>query len=139
MTTRADDFLNLLADYLEANSITPVKTGVYPADPDDCIALLGLTGANIGAQRDVSDLRFPRFQVIVRNADYEDAHNVFSAVRELLHGKVGLTLPTSATGAPYVRIMRLFADQEGGPIGQDDNGRYEFSINFSAEIYYVNA
>lgn len=138
---KADDFLNLVADYLEANGVTPVKTGIQPGEPANCVALLGLQGNTVQGNRDVPGLEFPRFQAVIRNEDYEDAATQFRALRTLLHGKIGIILPTTADieEDPYVRVLRCHADQEGGPIGEDDKGRYEFSINFAAEIHYVDA
>lgn len=142
---RPDDFLNLLADYLEGGGVTNVRTGIHPANPDNVTSLLGLQGNTVQANRDVAGLQFPRFQAVIRNVDYEDASTQFRLVRELLHGIVGLILPVGAQTDPelpdpdpYVRILRCHADQEGGPIGEDGKGRYEFSINFSAEYHDVN-
>lgn len=129
------DFLNELADYLADAAVTPdvgtVATDIFigelPGSPDNCIALFGLPGSVIGDQREVASLQFPRFQVIVRNSSYENASNKLQDVRTKLHNKYGLDLPSW-------RVLRCHADQEGGPIGTDDQNRFEFSINFIAEI-----
>lgn len=137
---RADDFLNLLAVYLEAAGVTTVKTGKHPPNPDNCTSLLGLQGPTVQAQRDVPELQFPRFQAIIRNESYEDASDEHQLVRDTLHGlPPGTILPAGVNTAtdPYIRILRCHADQEGGPIGTDEKGRYEFSINFVAEYHHV--
>lgn len=136
----AGDFLNLQADYLEANDIDNVFTKVQPDSPANCVTLGGLPGNTLQAQRDVPGLQFPRFQAIIRNENDEDGSAVFQAVRELLHGQVGLILPVGVDvdTEPYIRVMRCHADQEGGPIGEDLKGRLEWSINFSAEFHYVD-
>lgn len=123
------DFLTEVAEYLEDNSVTDVFVSVLPdaTKKPNCVALFGLIGANPGASRDVPGLQFPRFQAIVRNEVYKDASTSFQAVRTLLHGKLGLILPNW-------RVLRCHADQDGGPIGQDDKGLFEFSINFTTEI-----
>lgn len=139
------DFLNEIADYLDSEGVGTVGTDLFvgslPPDPDDCVAVLGLTSNPIGVQRDVADLQFPRFQVITRNTDYEGASAALQAVRGALHGILSLNLPVGVniTTQQYIRLLRCHADQEGGPIGSDDQGRYEFSINFSAEYHYVPA
>lgn len=137
---RADDFLDQLAVYLEANGVTTVKTAIQPSDPAICTTLLGLPGSTVQSNRDVAELQFPRFQAIIRNPDYDEASEQYRIVRELLHGMLGVNLPVgvNTSTTPYVRVMRCHADQEGGPIGDDEQGRYEFSINFTAEINYVN-
>ncbi len=107
-----------------------IYAGVFPAAPDDCLAILGLPGANVTAQRDVPGLNFPRFQVVVRNKDFELGAAKLDAVRTSLHGIIGQDLTNW-------HIMRCHVEQEGGPIGEDDQGRYEFSINFTAEYYAI--
>lgn len=99
-----------------------------PEDPEDCVAFFGLVGTTLNASRDVKELQFPRFQVITRSADYETANTLLQAVRASLHGIIGLQLDNW-------KIMRLHAEQDGGPIGRDDQGRHEFSINMIGEIY----
>lgn len=129
------DFINEIADYMADGSVSPdigtVATDIFigelPPDPDNCVALFGLPGQVIGDQREVASLQFPRFQVIVRNKSYDLASAKMQDVRTKLHNKYGLDLPTW-------RVLRLHAEQEGGPIGSDDQNRFEFSINFVAEI-----
>jgi hypothetical protein len=124
------DFANELADYLATQGVGTVATNIFvvklPATPDNCIALFGLPGQVIGDQREVASLHFPRVQIITRNTSYENASDKLEAVRTALHNKYGLDFASW-------RVMRLHAEQEGGSIGQDDQGRYEFSINFVAE------
>lgn len=132
------DFLSQLADYLESQGIgyataqaghpVDIFVGQQQSEPSDCITLLGALG---GRQPDVSipDLMFPRFQVIVRNDDFNTGSTKLRAVRTALHDKIAMSLQNFF-------IFYIHADQEGFPIGQDDKGRHEFSINFSAEIRY---
>lgn len=105
-----------------------VFTGELPASPTECVAIFGLPGTNIAEQRDIPALTFPRFQVITRSPDYEKAAELLLAVRTSLHGLIGYNLPSW-------HIMRCHAEQEGGPLGQDGGGNFEFSINFTAEYY----
>jgi len=125
------DFLNELADYaVTQTGIGTVGTDVFveelPATPDNCQAIFGLPGTIIGDQREVASLAFPRVQLISRAESYETASDNMTAWRTALHNKYGIILPN-------FRIMRCHAEQEGGPIGQDDQGRFEFSINFIVE------
>lgn len=128
------DFLNEIADYM-ANATSPdigtVATDIFigelPGTPDNCVAIFGQPGSVIGDQREVASLQFPRFQVIIRNKDYDLGSAKLQDVRTKLHGKYGLMLPSW-------RVLRLHAEQEGGPIGSDDQNRFEFSINFVAEL-----
>jgi len=130
-------FLDELCAYLEDQDASFVFNtdagrntfaGTYPDSPANLTALIGTTGSNIQAQRDVKELTFPRFQLVVRDEDYETAATKFEAARGILHGIIGVTLTTKT-------LLRCHAEQEGGPIGQDKEGRYEFVGNFNAEYY----
>lgn len=129
------DFYDEVATHLDGQGIGTytsssgrnIFTGHHPSSPDNCVSILGLLGTTIGSSREVASLQFPRFQVVVRNKDYDLGAAKLQAVRTALHGKYGLILPNW-------RVLRCHADQEGGPIGKDDQGRFEFSINFAAEI-----
>jgi len=113
-----------------ADSGRNVFLGELPATPNACVAFFGLPGTNIMAQRDVAGLQFPRFQIITRSPDFEEAATFMQSVRDSLHGLIGLT-------TSHYRILRCHAEQEGGPLGQDDQGRFEFSINFMAEYHVL--
>lgn len=102
--------------------------GELPATPDDCIALIGLVGTTLNAARDVPGLQFPRFQIITRSKDFETAASLLQDVREALHGLIGHDLTD-------YRVLRCHAEQDGGPLGQDEQGRYEFGINMIAEYH----
>jgi len=104
--------------------------GTYPDEPHDLTALLGMVGSNVTAQRDVKELTFPRFQLVVRDQDYEQGAIRYRLARSILHGMIGVELST-------LKVLRCHAEQEGGPIGQDDQGRYEFAGNFVAEYYEI--
>lgn len=129
------DFLNEIADYMALASPAPdigtVATDIFigemPAEPNNCVAVFGLPGSVIGDQREVTSLKFPRFQVIVRNTSYELGSAKLDDVRTKLHGIYGVDIGT-------YRVLRCHAEQEGGSIGSDEKNRWEFSINFTAEI-----
>lgn len=131
------DFLDEIADKLATAGVGTVATtsntgdifiGILPATPDNCIALFGLPGSTIGDQREVAALQFPRFQVVARNVSYASASTKLQAVRTALHGIYDVQLANW-------RVLRCHAEQEGGPIGEDDQGRFEFTVNFVAEIH----
>lgn len=128
-------FLEEMATYLDEQNAELIYTleasrnvfkGVLPPDPDTCVALIGASPQTLGQNRDVAELQFPKFQVITRSDDYEEAADLMALVRATFHGKIGLSLTS-------YRVLRCHAEQEGGPIGQDDQGRHEFSCNFIAE------
>ncbi len=129
------DFLSELANYVVLQGVavdSAVKVNVLPDSPDACVAIFGLPGEDPRDQRDIPELELPRFQVITRSADYGEASELLRKVRVALHGRIGLFLP-------HYRILRMHADQDGGPIGKDDAGRHEFSINFTVEHHYSDS
>jgi len=126
-------FLSELADYIHREGIgtssgasVNIFVGKYPDEPDNCIALLGLLPQKV-PNIYVSDFEYPRFQVIVRNTAYVTAEAKIRQVRELLHDK--LTIVTENFICKYIQ-----ADSDIVPLGEDDKGRAEFSINFSTQI-----
>lgn len=132
-------FLDELCSYLDTqdaafifDNATGRNTfcGVYPDTPSDLTALLGMVGSNITASRDVKELTFPRFQLVVRDSNYEEGSARYELARSILHGLIGVELST-------IKVLRCHAEQEGGPIGQDDQGRFEFAGNFVAEYYVI--
>lgn len=135
-------FEDAICTYLDAANVGVYDTdsgrnifkAVLPPEPNNCIALIGLDGNIIGENRDVADLIFPRFQIIVRNEDFDTGAAKLKEVRDTLHGMINVFLPDDS--APYWRVLRCHAYQEGGSIGNDDQGRFEFSINFAAETHY---
>lgn len=135
------DFLDELANFLEAQSIGTAGEDIFvnkqPASVDNCIALFGRVGTNVQEQRDVPGLVLPRFQVLVRNKDYNDAADTYQAVRSALHGMINQYLPSDADieEDDFIRVLRCHVDSEGGPLGEDGQGRTEISGNFVAEYH----
>lgn len=130
-------FFDELATYLDAQQASLVFTNdngrnvflnELPADPEACVAFFGQAGTTLGAQRDIPGLQFPRFQVVARSDDYEEASTLIAAVRDTLHGIINLQLSN-------YRLMRCHAEQEATPLGQDGQGRHEFACNFIAEYH----
>lgn len=137
------DFLDCLANELVRQSAATsgkIFVGKQEATPDDQIAIFGATGTVVQQQRDVPGLQFPRFQVVTRAPAYNDAADASQAVRDVLHGMVGVILPHGVNTAtsPYIRVMRCHVEYDGGPLGEDDQGRSEFSTNYIAEYHYYD-
>lgn len=136
------DILDELAHWLEDSGVGTRTVDIFvnkqPADVDNCVCLFGLTGLNLSTPRDVSQLQFPRLQALVRNTDYNDAADKLQEVRAALHGLIGKILPegVNINTTSYIRVLRCHSEQDGGPIGEDDQGRSEFSINFIAEYHH---
>lgn len=129
------DFLAQLADHLDshgAGDSTGANVNIfvssYPDDPDNMIALLGLPGSEM-PNKYIGEFEYPRFQVMIRNTDYEAGAGKMREVRDLLHDQLAIELVN-------FYVLRIQAQQDGYPIGRDEKGRYEFSINFTAQHRY---
>jgi hypothetical protein len=126
-------FLDEMADYGATNDLGTVGTDIFvgddPGTPDNAIALFGLPGASMSTEeRSVKELHYPRFQVYVRNSDYTAGAAQLEAVRNVYHRMIKIWLP-------HYKVLCCNADTEGGAIGKDEQGRYEFTINFATEYY----
>jgi hypothetical protein len=126
------DFLSQLADHLASHGVgnstgssVNIFVGSYPDDPDNMIALVGQIGSDM-PNKNIRDFEYPRFQVVVRNTDFETGSGKLREVRELLHDQLAVELVN-------FYVLRIQAQQDGYPIGRDEKGRYEFSINFTAQ------
>lgn len=132
-------FFEELATYMDAQEATIIYAAdanrnlfkdELPASVDPVIGLFGIVGTTVGESRDVKGMQFPRFQAIVRATEYEDGDALMQAVRDVLHGIIGVNLTSW-------RILRCHAEQDGGPIGKDGDGKHEFSINLVAQIHAI--
>lgn len=113
-----------LAQYLAANGLGTIGQDLFvsfqPPTPDECVSVYD-TG---GYAPDVEvPLRDPTFQVLCRAPDYPVAMAKAQAVFDLLHAKSNYQL-----GSSWVYLSR--AEQEPTPLGPDENGRHEVSVNF---------
>jgi hypothetical protein len=134
----AVDFLSQIADYLEQQGLgyataqtdhaVDIFVGKQPGDPHNCITLIGEPGI-ITPDVSIPDLMFPRFQLLVRNENFNDGSAKLRDCRTALHDKIALSLQNFF-------CYYILADQEGFPIGEDAQGRSEFSIHFRCEIRY---
>lgn len=134
----ATDFLSQIADYLETQGIgyataqaghpVDIFVGKQQPSPDNCVSIIGEPGIRT-PDVTIADLTFPRFQILVRNTDFDTGSRKLRDCRTALHDKIALSLQN------YF-CYYIHADQEGFPIGEDDKGRPEFSIHFASEIRY---
>lgn len=130
------EFVDDVAEYLADNGIgnttgasVNIFVGKYPDTPDDLVYIRGIDGGFL-PNPNIKELVFPRFQVIIRNTDYATGGTKLKNIRDLLHVLIGQAFDN-------FYVLRCHAYQEGGPVGQDEKSRYEFSINFHAEARYT--
>lgn len=95
-----------------------------PDSPDNCVALFDTGGLEPDMELPTGD---PTFQILVRAASYEAAHNCIQELRNLLHQKRNVTI-----GGTYYYFIYLMG--EPGSLGRDAKNRDEFSVNFHCRI-----
>jgi len=117
-----------IANYLQANGLGQVGQGLFvsfqPPEPDDCIAVYDTGG--YAPDIDVP-LRDPGCQVLVRATEYPVAMQRAQEIFDLLHAKGNFAL-----GSYWIYFAK--AEHEPTPIGLDENGRPEITLNFHFKI-----
>lgn len=102
---------------------------VLPPTPDECIMIRATGGSE-------SDLKLPydeqTVQVLVRGLETAllATQVLAQGIYDLMHGYAGAAF---VSGGLWIVLC---AGQQGGPvyIGQDDNGRHEYSLNFRLTV-----
>lgn len=121
-------YLSDITDRLQTLSLGTVGTDLFqghlPNDPVNCIAVMNTGGT--APDMDIPT-KSPTFQVFVRHTDYATGEARVTKVRNELH-----RIANTTYGSTY--FYYILALSEGGHIGQDEQGAYEFSINFRALI-----
>lgn len=104
---------------------TDLHISEMPAEPDVCVSVHDSGGPPPSA---LFTLERPMVQIRVRAAKghYEAGHATAAFIRDLLNGLHGFTL----NGSRYISI---FATSEVIPLGNDQNRRPEFSVNFQIQ------
>jgi hypothetical protein len=121
------DVKDLLAGE-SALALTPgddLHISEMPSTPDACISVHDSGGPPPSA---LFTLERPTVQVRVRaeKGHYEAGHATAAAIRDLLNGMHGFTL----NGSRYISI---FATSDVIPLGNDQNRRPEFTVNFQIQ------
>lgn len=121
-----------IARHLHNNSVgslgSTLFAGYLPDVEGDYSVSVIDTGGMV-PDKDILDIKHPTFQIFIRSKTYLTGKNLLDTVRSILHGKINQTL---IPGGIYYR--RIHALAEGGPVGKDDAGYQNFSINFETEI-----
>lgn len=112
-------------------SATNLFEGLLPEDPAACVAVAP-TGGELsddyvsGASLDAPTMEYSRFQVMVRDATMAAARTTAHAVYALL-ANLG---PTTLSTRTYNHVESI--DGEPSLIGQDQQARWEYVMNFRA-------
>lgn len=87
------------------------------ADVDNCIAVFSTGGYEPDLAFEGENVEYPTFQVIVRDRSYQAGIARISSIYKLMHGNTEL-------------FPLIIAQQPPEPLGQDEEKRWEFSVNF---------
>jgi len=121
------DYMESSAGGLDFTAGTDIFIGVMPDSPDNCVCIIDAGG--YAPQPNYTYLR-PSFQVSVRGSrqGYQDAWDDAQTIRDALHGVAGETINSTY----YSQIL---ATSDIMFVGNDDNDRPLFIINFEAHRY----
>lgn len=113
-----------IKDILEADTSlvfgTDLFIGLGPTTPDNIVVLRDTGGRPPVAQY---SYEYPTIQVYVRNNSYESGWNQIEVVKACLHA-----ITNRVCGAE--RFILILASSEIMYLGNDENDRAEFSLNF---------
>lgn len=112
--------LDEIENYIKAQKLeTNCYKGSMPAAPDNLTCLYETTGFKPGMTFDNDNTEYPGLQVMCRGTDYAETRSRINAIYKKLHG---------CTEVPG--IMNFVAQQSPVGTGQDQQRRWEFSVNF---------
>jgi hypothetical protein len=121
-----DDIAQHLHNQGVASLSTSLFKGYLPEDIDSGIVVIDTGGLEPDRELVMSE---PTVQVFVRNTSYSTGKSKIDAVKTALHQQKNTQLIPSG-----IYFYYIFAIQEPGNLGRDENGRHEFSINYQCKI-----
>lgn len=115
--------LEQIGSYLQSQSLgTPgvdLFYGSMPDSPDLIICLYETTGYQPTMSFDDDNVEYPGLQIICRGTDYMETKDRINAIYKRLHGNINVN-----------GFMNFIAQQSPFSLGQDEQRRWEFSVNF---------
>lgn len=119
-----------IADYLEDQNIGDVGVDIFEGDmPDTPDTMIGVFERPGAADDRYLPIANPGVQVISRSNSYDTALNNANAIGNLLHEKRNVELITNG-----VYFYYIFKSAGIIPLGQDESGRFAFSVLFICKI-----
>ena len=116
-----------MALLLQQANIGVIGTNIFlsnmPASPDACVALYEYAGNARERSFGGDVLESPGLQVRVRNTTYSAARTKIESVIAALDGVNNTTVNNK-------RYLSVLVQQSPTPMGSDQNGRKEFTVNF---------
>lgn len=116
-----------IVDYIKTGSVITTGTGIYweqmpetTKSADNTILVMPYGGSPSDI---VSELEFPKFQVMVKSLNYSEAYNLSSIIKYYLHQKTDVSI----NGVVYHRINFISGINY---IGKDPQFKYTFTSNY---------
>ena len=127
-----------IATYIENNTEFEIDVNIFagfrPSEaPARCVAVLESTGGAVNAY--FPDAGDKAVQILSRAKSYWDAREDIYIVFNLLKSKAQVTLP--AVGSITYKAEFIEAQHFPQSLQQDEEGRWEFSVNFVFKIREV--
>jgi Bacteriophage minor capsid protein len=95
--------------------------------PVRCLTVLDNSGGQ--AHYSLPDAGDKLIQIVSKSDDYFEARSDLQFIHDLLHGSSGVTLPQISGGTIYlINVIEAVNLPQG--IGKNENGEFEFSVNF---------
>lgn len=111
---------------------TNLFAGFRPAEaPSRCVAILEPTGGAVDSY--LPDAGDKGVEVLSRAESYWDAREDIYKVFDFLKSKSQVTLPVVVEGTTYIAQF-IEANSFPQSLQQDEEGRWEFSVNFTVRI-----
>lgn len=88
---------------------------------------------NGGTQEPWFEFIAESIQIMVRDVDSPKAYKLAKDIYDKINNRYGLILPANTVGTdvyPEIQTAQISANATPGYIGDDDNGRSEYSTNF---------
>jgi hypothetical protein len=125
-----------LTKYIENNTDFEIDVDLFagfrPVDaPDRCVAILEPTGGAVNSY--FPDAGEKAIQVLTRATRYWDARTDAYTVFDLLASKAQVEFPTLVSDLTY-KAEFIEAQHFPQSLQQDEEGRWEFSVNFVIRI-----
>ena len=120
-----------IAAYLASNGLGTTGSTIFvntrPATPDNIISVFGYAGSPPERTHDTSGNSRPGIQVWVRDTSAGTGRTRIESVFNMLDGITNTTL----SGTFFLAVQ---ANQSPIPMGDDENGRKQFVVNFSTIV-----
>jgi hypothetical protein len=117
-----------IAVYLAAQGLGIIEKNLFkgsmPDKPDSCIGVFEYSGSPPDLAHDGAEIENPGLQIRVRDKSYATGRTKIESIIRALHPSTNITMGTTF-------YLSITVNQSPIPLGSDQNGRQEWSVNFT--------